>query len=411
MQYYFPDSQDLVDPSFDFVEETRGITRLRQRDDCYPHEMFLNPPYDGMLISRAIVEERYTLAQKHRLLRLGAREFLRIADKRLSHLKIMGDCGAFSYKDADIPPFTVDDVVDFYERCGFDLGISVDHVILAFDVALDLKRVPSQMVDRQNLTLEYARDFIRKTTKRRTCFQSVGVAQGWSPRSYAHAVNELQKMGYSYIAIGGLVPMKTPDILMALAAVKTVLKTSTKLHLLGVTRCENFAAFKEYGVISFDSTSAFLQAFKSDRDNYHTDKDHYLALRVPQIEGNAKLKGAILSGQIHQETARKLERECLRLLVAFDQGKEDLSIVLDRLMAYEELYAGKMTHRDSYQAVLEDKPWRKCKCEICKTLGIHVILFRGSERNRRRGFHNLHVFYRKVRRLNAKNRKLLASLP
>ena len=75
MFYFFPDSQDLVDPSFDFQKETRGITRLRQRDDCYPHEIFGHAPYDGMLISRAIVDERYTLAQKQRLLRSGARAF------------------------------------------------------------------------------------------------------------------------------------------------------------------------------------------------------------------------------------------------------------------------------------------------------------------------------------------------
>jgi len=411
MQYFFPDSQDLVDPSFDFVKETRGITRLRQRDDCYPHEMFAKPPYDGMLISRAIVEERYTLAQKHRLLRLGAREFLRINDKRLSHLKVMGDCGAFSYKDQDVPPFTVDDVIDFYERCGFDLGISVDHVILAFDVTLDLKAAPKQMVDRQRLTLEYARDFIRKTKKGHACFQPVGVAQGWSPLSYAHSVKELQKMGYTYIAIGGMVPMKTVDILTALSSIKTVLKPATKLHLLGVTRCENFAAFREYGVVSFDSTSAFLQAFKSDRDNYHTDKQHYVALRVPQIEGNAKLKGAILSGKIRQESARKLEKDCLRLLSDFDQGSESLSTVLDKLMEYEELYAGRATHQDSYRKVLEDKPWQACPCDICKALGIHVVLFRGAERNRRRGFHNLHVFYRKVRRLTSKNEKPIAIAP
>ena len=30
---------------------------------------------------------------------------------------------------------------------------------------------------------------------------------------------------------------------------------------------------------------------------------------------------------------------------------------------------------------------------------ICVMLFRGAERNRRRGFHNLQIFYQKVRRL------------
>jgi len=33
---------------------------------------------------------------------------------------------------------------------------------------------------------------------------------------------------------------------------------------------------------------------------------------------------------------------------------------------------------------------------ICRQLGIHIVLFRGAERNRRRGFHNLFVVYREL---------------
>jgi hypothetical protein len=408
MQYFFPDSQDLVDPSFDFKKETRGITRLRQRDDCYPHEIFKRPPYDGVLISRAIVDERYTLAQKQRLLRLGAREFLRIGESRLSHLKVMGDFGAFSYKAAEVPPFTVDDVIDFYERCGFDLGISVDHVILAFDTAFDRTGAPEMLQNRQKLTLEYATEFFRKTDHRRVGFKAMGVAQGWSPKSYARAVVALQKMGYTYIAMGGMVPMKSQDILATLAAVKVVLKPMTRLHLLGVTRCENFADFQNFGVISFDSTSVFVQAFKADSDNYHTDAEPFIALRVPQVEGNPKLKAAILSGRVHQETARQLEKDCLHLLSEFDRGEVAMNVVLDKLVEYEELYAGKSTHRDSYRRVLEAKPWQKCECEVCSALSVHVMLFRGAERNRRRGFHNLQIFYRKIRQLTLEHRNQFA---
>jgi len=403
MQYFFPDSQDLVDPSFDFHTERRGITRLRQRDDCYPHEIFAHPPYDGILISRAIVDERYTLAQKQRLLRLGARQFLRIDEKRLSHLKVMGDCGAFSYKDAEVPPFSVDDVIDFYERCGMDLGISVDHVILGFDPAFDgAKQVDQGFRDRQHLTLECAAEFFTKCDRNRVRFQPVGVAQGWSPRSYAHAVTELQKIGYTYIAMGGMVPMKTPDILATLEAVKPVLEAGTRLHLLGVTRSEQFTAFRDFGVVSFDSTSPLLQAFKSDTDNYHTATNPYIALRVPQVEGNAKLKAAILSGKVRQEVARKFERECLQGLADLDRGEGDTDRILKLLLGFDELHLGTgkpSKRRDAYLRVLTDRPWKECRCEVCTALGVHVMLFRGAERNRRRGFHNLHVFYRKVRQL------------
>src|SRR5262249_40412904 len=56
MMFFFPDSQDLVDPSFDFRTEQRSETRVRQRDDLYPHEVFASPPYDGILVSKGIVD-------------------------------------------------------------------------------------------------------------------------------------------------------------------------------------------------------------------------------------------------------------------------------------------------------------------------------------------------------------------
>ena len=49
---------------------------------------------------------------------------------------------------------------------------------------------------------------------------------------------------------------------------------------------------------SFDSTSAFRQAFKDDKDNYHTADRTYTALRVPQVDGNPKLKARIQAGRV-----------------------------------------------------------------------------------------------------------------
>src|SRR5687767_2469435 len=146
MKFFFPDSQDFVDPTFDFTSERRSPARLRSRDDRYAHEVFKRPPFDGLLVSKAIVDgvdlsgksAKYSLAQRHRLLRSGVREFFRLDDyEGAKRLRTMGDCGAFSYVKEAKPPFSVDEVIDFYEGCGFDLGISVDHVILAFDSELN----------------------------------------------------------------------------------------------------------------------------------------------------------------------------------------------------------------------------------------------------------------------------------
>jgi hypothetical protein len=53
---------------------------------------------------------------------------------------------------------------------------------------------------------------------------------------------------------------------------------------------------------------------------------------------------------------------------------------------------------DAYRETLGDRPWRSCPCAVCRRAGIHVVIFRGAERNRRRGFHNLWVTYRGLQR-------------
>ncbi|MBV0924758.1 queuine tRNA-ribosyltransferase tRNA-guanine transglycosylase [Halomicroarcula limicola] len=48
---------------------------------------------------------------------------------------------------------------------------------------------------------------------------------------------------------------------------------------------------------------------------------------------------------------------------------------------------------DDYRDLLNAKPWKRCDCPICTRNGIEVAIFRGNNRNRRRGFHNTRRFY------------------
>ena len=71
------------------------------------------------------------------------------------------------------------------------------------------------------------------------------------------------------------------------------------------------------------------------------------------------------------------------------------------LRSYEKIYDAKGRDRsDSYRRTLEAAPWKSCKCGICHVVGIEVMIFRGAERNKRRGFHNLAVFRRRLDRIN-----------
>ena len=400
MKFFFPDSQDFVDSSFDFRTETRSPTRVRQRDDRYPHEVLETPPYDGILVSKAVVDGhgggagKYSAAQRHRFLRVGIREYFRLP----TDLETMGDCGAFTYVREAYPPYTPEEVADFYADCGFDYGLSVDHVILEYQATLDgqlpgLDSAPKEWRQRQDITLELAARFLAYHQKKGLRFVPVGIAQGWSPESYTFAVEQLQKLGFTYIAFGGFVPLKTNEILACLRKAATIRKPTTMFHLLGITRCENVELFASYGATSFDSTSPLRRAFKDDKHNYYTSSEQYTAIRVPQIDANPKLLRRIQAGQVRQETARELERQCLSALERFDTRADNLEELLLSLREYEKLFDGETDRSEIYRQTLTDSPWKRCPCAVCRQIGINVIVFRGAERNRRRGFHNLFVFY------------------
>jgi queuine/archaeosine tRNA-ribosyltransferase len=420
MKFFFPDAQDMIDPGFDFAREAYRPGRVRQRDDQYAHEFFPDPPYDGLLVSRAIVEgkgggdeeKKYTDAQRHRLLREGVRNFFRVGDRPL---QVLGDCGAFSYLREKVPPVTPDEVIDFYEACGVDLGASVDHVILGYQPDSDrtlpgIDAVPEDWRTRQEITLELAAEFRRRHTGRHCRFEPIGVAQGWSPASYARSVECLQAMGYRKVGLGGMVPLKTPEILACLEAAAGVRRPDTEFHLFGVTRCERVPQFQEYGVTSFDSTSPLKQAFMDDRDNYYTPHRTYIAVRVPQVEKHPKLQRRIRSGEIDQAEATRLERACLAALDAYGRGQAALEDVLALLRAYESIHDGQKDRTAQYREVLRDRPWESCPCAVCQRLrergmGIQVVIFRRAERNRRRGFHNLWLMYRQLQQTLTQGRR------
>lgn len=400
MLFIYPDCQDMIAPSFDFQKETRKENRNRQREDLYPHEYFPYPPYDGIIISKSIVEGygtsgRFSEAQRLRLLRTGAPKYLR-TENLSRKLLFYGDCGAFTYIKDKYPPFTVDSVINFYENCEFDYGMSVDHVILGYQNYWHDSEIPEEYKDRQKITLEYANEFFNKTYQK-VRFSPIGVAQGWDPISYAFSVKELQKMGYQYIALGGLVPLKTEEIISVLEEVKTIRNANTKLHLLGISRYRSVEQFQKLGVVSIDSTSPMRQAFKDEYDNYYTSNGNYIAIRLPCIEGNTKLRMSIRSGQISQEDANRIEKTAKEKLELYINGKSSIDDVLEPLLKYEKMCGVKKNHYNDYKRVLTEKPWEKCNCRVCQEIGYHTILLRGNERNKRRGFHNVWVFYNNLK--------------
>jgi hypothetical protein len=367
---------------------------------------------DGVARSKV----RYGTKEEQRLLREGARRFLRFDGPEHRDLMLMGDCGAFAYVANPRPAYEPDEVVEFYLDAEFTHGVSPDHVIFECDLQNPLaKQMPEDTLFRYEVTLENAERFLRLVRQEGGLFEPMGAVQGWSPASMADAAAALVKMGYRYLAIGGLVPLKVAAIKQVLQAIRDKIGPDPMMHLLGFAKADHIGEFTGYGITSFDSTSPLIRAFKDEKANYFKDNgrgglDYYTAIRVPQALDNARLMQGGKRGLFHSEDLQAREQRSLTVLREFDKGKRTVEETLEAVLDYSQfLIRGNGTTtaaqekvlnntRSRIQRTLEDRPWKDCDCAICRQVGVEVIIFRGSNRNKRRGFHNLGVYHSHVHR-------------
>jgi queuine/archaeosine tRNA-ribosyltransferase len=307
-------------------------------------------------------------------------------------------------------------MLDFYADGGFTHGCSVDHIIFDFEPNVsDMKGGTAAARRRFEITLDNASAFLKASKSMGRSFMPLGVVQGWSPYSMAHAARRLEKMGYTYLAIGGMVPLSSSQVHLCLQAIRQRISGKVKLHLLGFAKAEQIQEFTRYGIASFDSTSPLTRAFKDARANYYHANgsgrlDYYTAIRVPQATENARLKRKAKESGTNQEKLVKLERRALDDLRAFDRGRISIKRTVESVIEYnrEFLWDSKKAAEANETAIsktaaavqrtLQHRPWQQCTCRVCREAGIDAIIFRGSNRNKRRGFHNLAVYFEHFKR-------------
>lgn len=392
MRYFIPEWDDLVDPDYDFVTDSHSGGTGDWSNQVYAHQLFGEPSYDGLLVSRAVAQK--SKKKDARVTQLGIHRFLRVPRR----FPVMGDCGAFDYIDQKEPPYTTDDVLDYYTRLDFDHGVSVDHLI-----------VPAFYEDKQfryDLTINNAADFLKQHRQRGLKWEPIGAVQGWDPASYAHAARQYAKMGYRYIALGGLVRAQTPEILATIECVRQVVPADMAIHVLGFSRFNALREIAKLGVNSIDSASMLRKAWLGAKFNYLTLDGWYSAIRIPQAEGSFRAKRLKQSSAVTPEQLHRLEQDCLRELRSYAAGSGHVPASLVRhLHEYDVLVAGERPGtEETIRRTLEDRPWQKCGCAICRASGVEVVIFRGNNRNRRRGFHNTYVFYQLLQKVMAGER-------
>lgn len=387
LAYFIPDWDDQVDPDFDFETEMHSGGTGDWSNQVYAHQMFKEPNYDGILISKIVAEQSKKKAE--RINRLGVHRHLRVP----RNFPVMGDCGAFGYINEEVPPFNTSEILEYYTRLDFDYGVSIDHFAIGEEA--DRKR-------RYELTIHNANDFIVEHKKLGLNWTPIGAVQGWDEASFSKAAKQYASMGYHYIAIGAMVRRRSPEIISIVQSVRKVIPAETKLHLFGVARLNSLQALAKAGVTSADSASCLRKAWLGGSGNNYlaVDGQEYGAIRIPEADKSFRAKRMVSEGRATLEDVRKIEVACLEAMHAFDRGERTVEQVVEQLHEYDQMVTPERQDNRAYlRRTLEAQPWKTCPCDICKTVGIDVVIFRGNNRNRRRGFHNTYAFYHLFQRI------------
>jgi hypothetical protein len=206
----------------------------------------------------------------------------------------------------------------------------------------------------------------------------------------------------------------TPEIECALEAVNAELGMgAVAIHMLGFGKIEDAPRLRAVGVTSFDTTSPLLRAFKDDKRNYFRTVDgrldHYTAVRIPQAGDDRHARRSAIARELGQEALIDGERQALAAVRDYATGGRSIEETLNLIISYAEIVlnddkvpadrnASRFDKlRESYSRTLGDRPWESCGCRVCREIGVEAVIFRSTNHNKRRGFHNLAVFHDHLR--------------
>ena len=406
--YFLPDWDDFLDVDYDFSSDRLSSPNRNTRKE--EHSIGLMRPSrlcDGVLISLAQhlgskgLLKRVPIADEASLAPVAVRQHFKLDSTQWA----FGDCGAFSYSSEDRPAISVERAVSVYDLYEFDLGASVDHIPLS-EIRTEkgkVKLTDQERRARVRITRDNAERFLEYHRVRGARFIPVGVIQGLLTKDYAEQIPDYLDMGYRYIAFGGLVPRSDAEVLEIVEAVRSriaTLKCNPWTHLFGIFRPGLQEHFRRLGINSFDSATYFRKAWlRSDQNYLGCDGKWYAAIRIPPTSDPRTLQRLKLSG-VAESKIRQLEEKAIAALYAFDNGEKSLRTCLKAITEYDKLLSRSDGAEDglleAYKRTLENKPWKQCECQMCQSIGINVLVFRGLNRNKRRGAHNTLQLFKKL---------------
>ncbi len=270
---------------------------------------------DGIVVSRMAISPRQIKLLRQKLRFTGV---------------ILGDSGAHSYRNYEHPPFSCEDVLEFYAQGDFTYGLTVDMVASPWVRPGGLS--DDELQSRLALTINNAERCLELHERYSYPFTLLGVVQGWDVTSYRLCAKALLKLGFTYLAIAGQRKLSLiKDAIDAVSEEAHQLGKKINIHVLGTGNPKILEFYIQKGITSFDSSTWLRKAWLSEKHNYFlVNGKHYDAYRATRVG-----------------------------LGKFDVNKLKWDIEIN------------------------------CSCYFCRSLGQQILLFRGHERNTRRGFHNI----------------------
>jgi len=216
--------------------------------------------------------------------------------KDLPHGKPMiYDCGAWSYKDAEIPPVNSEQVAAAYAEHApvGSMVIAPDHMLIE----------GTDVEYRRKWNSEQAELFLRD------CPQDMlpmACVHGMDLEERVEHAKWLASIGYQHIAIGGLAARASQKALV-ISWVKAIRESvSVWLHVLGLSSPDYMRTWQQIGIQSADGSSHFKQAFTGGA--FFTQEGAKLIKHQAARPGNADDLG-IVAPQCHCKACSTLVEE------------------------------------------------------------------------------------------------------
>lgn len=206
------------------------------------------------------------------------------------------DCGAWSYKDTEIPPVNSEQVAALYAEHAPDgsMVIAPDHMLIE----------GSDVEYRRQWNAEQAKLFLGDCLPN---MKPMACVHGMNLDERVEHAKWLESIGYKYIAIGGLAARASQKALV-IQWVKAIREAvpNVWLHVLGLSSPDYMKTWNEIGIESADGSSHFKQAFTGGA--FFTQEGAKLSKHQAARPGNVDDLG-IVAPQCHCKACATLMKE------------------------------------------------------------------------------------------------------